>query len=205
MEATSAAQQRFHAHRRGDVRNGQQFAPVRNGHGQLTEHAVGPVDQGEPFLLGQHHRIDACFGQQFGHRAFLAVGTGGDTFRNGYLMDKFGIQVNKTSRNTVLLMTNIGTTRSAVAYLIEVLVQLAEAFDEEQAGMSPLALQVPGPRAGDHRRDPRLHVRAGRTGGARFPSGIRLPAPGLEDCNEQVCSAARSNFYMPWSVHAPTP
>jgi hypothetical protein len=136
------AQQRFHAHRRGDVRNGQQFAQVRNGHGQLTEHAVGPVDQGEPFLLGQHHRIDACFGQQFGHRAFLAVGTGGDTFRNGYLMDKFGIQVNKTSRNTVLLMTNIGTTRSAVAYLIEVLVQLAEAFDEEQAGMSPLALQV---------------------------------------------------------------
>lgn len=70
------------------------------------------------------------------------TGVDGDTFRNGYLMDRFGIQVNKTSRNTVLLMTNIGTTRSAVAYLIEVLVQLAEAFDEEQAGMSPLALQA---------------------------------------------------------------
>jgi len=30
-------------------------------------------------------------------------------------MDKFGIQANKTSRNTVLFMTNIGTTRSSVA------------------------------------------------------------------------------------------
>ena len=38
-------------------------------------------------------------------------------------MDKYGIQINKTSRNTVLFMTNIGTTRSSVAYLIEVLVQ----------------------------------------------------------------------------------
>ena len=30
-------------------------------------------------------------------------------------MDRHGIQVNKTSRNTVLFMTNIGTTRSSVA------------------------------------------------------------------------------------------
>ena len=40
-------------------------------------------------------------------------------------MDQYGIQVNKTSRNTVLFMTNIGTTRSSVAYLIEVLVKIA--------------------------------------------------------------------------------
>ena len=54
----------------------------------------------------------------------LAVGgTGwdGDTFKTKILMDKYGIQINKTSRNTVLFMTNIGTTRSSVAYLIEVL------------------------------------------------------------------------------------
>ena len=38
-------------------------------------------------------------------------------------MDKYDIQINKTSRNTVLFMTNIGTTRSSVAYLIEVLVR----------------------------------------------------------------------------------
>jgi arginine decarboxylase len=45
-------------------------------------------------------------------------------------MDKYGIQINKTSRNTVLFMTNIGTTRSSIAYLIEVLVEIAKDLDE---------------------------------------------------------------------------
>ncbi|MFK8079097.1 MAG: aminotransferase class I/II-fold pyridoxal phosphate-dependent enzyme [Granulosicoccus sp.] len=66
-------------------------------------------------------------------RVTLAVGgTGwdGDKFKNQILMDKFGIQINKTSRNTVLFMTNIGTTRSSVAYLIEVLVEIAKDLDE---------------------------------------------------------------------------
>ncbi len=66
-------------------------------------------------------------------RVTLAVGgTGwdGDTFKTKILMDKFGIQINKTSRNSVLFMTNIGTTRSSVAYLIEVLVEIANDLDE---------------------------------------------------------------------------
>ena len=66
-------------------------------------------------------------------RITLAVGgTGwdGDTFKTKILMDKYGIQINKTSRNTVLFMTNIGTTRSSVAYLIEVLVEIANDLDE---------------------------------------------------------------------------
>ena len=58
-----------------------------------------------------------------------ATGIDGDTFKNDYLMSKFGIQINKTSRNTVLFMTNIGTTRSSVAYLIGVLVKIAHEFD----------------------------------------------------------------------------
>jgi len=65
-------------------------------------------------------------------RVTLAVGgTGwdGDTFKNKVLMDKYGIQINKTSRNTVLFMTNIGTTRSSVAYLISVLVEIAKDLD----------------------------------------------------------------------------
>jgi arginine decarboxylase len=59
-------------------------------------------------------------------------GTGwdGDTFKSAILMDKYGIQINKTSRNTVLFMTNIGTTRSSVAYLIEVLVEIANELDD---------------------------------------------------------------------------
>ncbi|MFC4667374.1 aminotransferase class I/II-fold pyridoxal phosphate-dependent enzyme [Seohaeicola nanhaiensis] len=66
-------------------------------------------------------------------RITLAVGgTGwdGDTFKTKILMDKYGIQINKTSRNTVLFMTNIGTTRSSVAYLIEVLVEIARDLDD---------------------------------------------------------------------------
>lgn len=66
-------------------------------------------------------------------RVTLAVGgTGwdGDTFKTDILMDKYGIQINKTSRNSVLFMTNIGTTRSSVAYLIEVLVEIANELDD---------------------------------------------------------------------------
>jgi arginine decarboxylase len=65
------------------------------------------------------------------------TGIDGATFKCEHLMDKFGIQVNKTSRNTVLFMTNIGTTRSSVAYLIEVLVKIARDLDECVAEMSP--------------------------------------------------------------------
>lgn len=70
------------------------------------------------------------------------TGVDGDTFKHDYLMDKYGIQVNKTSRNSVLFMTNIGTSRSAVAYLVEVLVKLAETFEDEQSGLSGLGQQA---------------------------------------------------------------
>ncbi|HYK69575.1 MAG TPA: hypothetical protein VEV45_16640, partial [Streptosporangiaceae bacterium] len=65
------------------------------------------------------------------------TGIDGATFKREQLMDKFGIQINKTSRNTVLFMTNIGTTRSAVAYLIEVLVKIVRDLEESAAEMSP--------------------------------------------------------------------
>ncbi|MEQ8395827.1 ornithine decarboxylase [Thalassobaculum sp.] len=67
-------------------------------------------------------------------RVTVAVGHAGfdgDTFKNVELMDKYGIQINKTSRNTVLFMTNIGTSRSSVAYLIEVLVKIATELDAQ--------------------------------------------------------------------------
>jgi arginine decarboxylase len=65
-----------------------------------------------------------------------ATGIDGDTFKNQYLMEKYGIQINKTSRNTVLFMTNIGSTRSSVAYLIEVLVKIAQELDAHNDDMS---------------------------------------------------------------------
>ncbi len=65
-----------------------------------------------------------------------ATGIDGDTFKHDYLMQKYGIQINKTSRNTVLFMTNIGSTRSSVAYLIEVLVKIAQELDARNEDMS---------------------------------------------------------------------
>lgn len=65
------------------------------------------------------------------------TGVDGDTFKHEHLMDRYGIQVNKTSRNTALFMTNIGTSRSSIAYLIEVLVKLAEKFEDARAQRDP--------------------------------------------------------------------
>jgi arginine decarboxylase len=64
------------------------------------------------------------------------TGIDGATFKRERLMDRFGIQINKTSRNTVLFMTNIGTTRSSVAYLIEVLVSIARDIDLHTSEMN---------------------------------------------------------------------
>ena len=58
-----------------------------------------------------------------------ATGIDGDQMKRSHLMDEYGIQINKTSRNTVLFMTTIGTTRSSVAYLVEVLVTIARELE----------------------------------------------------------------------------
>jgi arginine decarboxylase len=70
------------------------------------------------------------------------TGIDGDTFKNEYLMDKYGIQINKTSRNTVLFMTNIGTTRSSVAFLIEVLVKIATELDQQREDASRVERRI---------------------------------------------------------------
>jgi len=69
----------------------------------------------------------------------LAVGLSGidgDTFKNEYLMEQHNIQINKTSRNSILFMTSIGTTRGSVAYLMNSLLQIAEKLDEEYPSMN---------------------------------------------------------------------
>jgi arginine decarboxylase len=65
-----------------------------------------------------------------------ATGIDGDTFKRVHLMDRYGVQINKTSRNSVLFMTNIGTTRSSVAYLIEALVNIARELEDQLSDMS---------------------------------------------------------------------
>eukprot|EP00929_Paragymnodinium_shiwhaense_P052603 TRINITY_DN2634_c0_g2_i2.p1 TRINITY_DN2634_c0_g2~~TRINITY_DN2634_c0_g2_i2.p1 ORF type:complete len:1160 (+),score=266.21 TRINITY_DN2634_c0_g2_i2:392-3871(+) len=68
------------------------------------------------------------------------TGLDGDTFKRT-LMDQHGIQVNKTSINTVLFMTNIGTTLSAVSHLHNTLAKIALDL-EEQVGRTSTAMML---------------------------------------------------------------
>jgi arginine decarboxylase len=60
-----------------------------------------------------------------------ATGLTGDQFRK-LLIDRYDIQINKTSRNTVLFMLNIGSTRGSATYLLDVLLQIAEGLEESR-------------------------------------------------------------------------
>jgi arginine decarboxylase len=70
------------------------------------------------------------------------AGITGDAFKNSYLMDRFDIQVNKTSRNSVLLMTNIGTTRGSVTFLINALLQIADELDESNRSLNKRETEI---------------------------------------------------------------
>jgi arginine decarboxylase len=70
------------------------------------------------------------------------AGIDGDTFKNEYLMNQFGLQINKTSRNTVLFMTNIGTTRSSVAYLMNALLRIAKQLDENFQSLNKKEMEI---------------------------------------------------------------
>jgi arginine decarboxylase len=71
------------------------------------------------------------------------TGMNGYDFREKILMDRFGIQINKTSINSVLLIFTIGVTWSSVHYLLDVLRRVATDFERTQnaAGPADRALQ----------------------------------------------------------------
>ncbi|OBI27294.1 amino acid decarboxylase [Mycobacterium sp. E1386] len=71
------------------------------------------------------------------------TGMNGYDFREKILMDRFGIQINKTSINSVLLIFTIGVTWSSVHYLLDVLRRVAIDFDraENAASVADRALQ----------------------------------------------------------------
>jgi arginine decarboxylase len=101
-----------------------------------------PSRIGQPLRSGLRNMMTAWAADEFvldPSRITLSIGnTGydGDQFKREQLMDRHGVQINKTSRNTVLFMTNIGTTRSSVAFLVEVLVKIACELDEQVSEMS---------------------------------------------------------------------
>jgi arginine/lysine/ornithine decarboxylase len=61
-----------------------------------------------------------------------SAGFDGTQFKNMLAAD-FDIQLNKTSRNSVLLQTNINNTRSDIAQLIKVLVEISQRIEKELA------------------------------------------------------------------------
>ena len=68
-------------------------------------------------------------------RMTLVCGTAGfdGTQFKGLLANEYDIQLNKTSRNSVLLQSNINNTRSDVAQLIRVLVEIAHGIESRLA------------------------------------------------------------------------
>lgn len=71
------------------------------------------------------------------------TGMNGYDFREKILMERFGIQINKTSINSVLLIFTIGVTWSSVHYLLDVLRRIATDFERSQSvgGKDDRALQ----------------------------------------------------------------
>jgi len=59
------------------------------------------------------------------------TGIDGSGFRQ-LLMNRYDIQVNKTSRNTVLFLINIGATQATIDYLLQVLEEMAAKFEHER-------------------------------------------------------------------------
>ena len=100
-----------------------------------------PAAIAQPLRSGLRNMMTAWATDEFvldPSRITLSIGrTGynGDTFKRDLLMDRYGVQINKTSRNTVLFMTNIGTTRSSVAFLVEVLVKIVRDLDTQISEM----------------------------------------------------------------------
>jgi arginine decarboxylase len=77
-------------------------------------------------------------------RMTLVCGTAGfdGTQFKGLLAERYNIQLNKTSRNSVLLQSNINNTRSDVAHLIRVLVAISQEIDQRLAQGGPHVRQA---------------------------------------------------------------
>jgi arginine/lysine/ornithine decarboxylase len=77
-------------------------------------------------------------------RMTLVCGTAGfdGTQLKGVLANNYNIQLNKTSRNSVLLQSNINNTRSDVAHLIRVLVEISSDIDQRLAQGGPNVRQA---------------------------------------------------------------
>jgi arginine decarboxylase len=70
-----------------------------------------------------------------------SAGFDGTQFKN-LLASEYDIQLNKTSRNSILLQTNINNTRSDIAHLIKVLVEISQSVEKRLADGGPDAQEA---------------------------------------------------------------
>ena len=89
----------------------------------------------------------------------LVCGTAGfdGTQFKGLLATRYNIQLNKTSRNSVLLQSNINNTRSDVAHLIRVLVEISKEIDQRLVEGGPnvrQGIRCAGEESDDRRAGP---------------------------------------------------
>ncbi|MEO1171433.1 MAG: aminotransferase class I/II-fold pyridoxal phosphate-dependent enzyme, partial [Myxococcota bacterium] len=75
-------------------------------------------------------------------------GINGDEFKYDVLMERFGIQVNKTSLNSVLFIATIGVTWGGVSYLLGALRQVAKEIESRLDGASSAELLLHDRRIG---------------------------------------------------------
>ncbi|MBF0190939.1 MAG: ornithine decarboxylase [Magnetococcales bacterium] len=119
---------------------------TKNGSGVTTEDTDTPL---APELANLRRR--------WGHERFVIdptrvtldvgrTGLDGTGFRQ-LLMTRYNIQINKTSRNTVLFLINIGATQATIDYLLQVLREMASHERRRRAVPMPVALfPMPGRR-----------------------------------------------------------
>jgi len=96
---------------------------------------TGLADYGPPHSTWKEV-LDAWNNDEFAldpTRLTLMCGTAGfdGTQFKGLLASEYDIQINKTSRNSILLMTNINNTRSDIAYLIKVLADISRDLEKK--------------------------------------------------------------------------
>jgi arginine decarboxylase len=70
------------------------------------------------------------------------TGYNGNEFKTDVLMDTYGVQINKTSINSVLFIATIGVTWSSVVFLLDVLKRIAEDLERRLEDASAAELAV---------------------------------------------------------------
>jgi arginine decarboxylase len=78
--------------------------------------------QEDEFFLDPTRMTLVCGSAGYGRHSFKSL-----------LASKYNVQLNKTSRNSVLFQSNINNTRSDVALLIKVLLEISQQIEADSA------------------------------------------------------------------------